>query len=380
VLLVEDNPVDVELALYELKKANLDCSARTVVTRSALIRELETFEPDIILSDFSLPQFDGLSALQVCQAMRPDIPFIFVSGTIGEDRALETLEKGATDYILKGNAKRLVAAVRRALQDARDESARKELQSQVQFLVAHDSLTELPNRSQFRELLEGALGRAARSGQSAALLVLDLDRFQSVNAQIGHRAADNALKQLAERIGNTARKGDTVARVGGDEFAVLLEGKLGKEQIAMLAQRQLDCIAQPFESGEIGLTLTASIGISLFPDDARDVDALLRNADIAMYHAKERGRNNHQFYSTELETLTRRDELRRSEVAQRLVRLTPREREVLDLLVEGKASKMIAYLLGASTRTIDVHRARVMEKMEADSLADLLRAVLEHRR
>lgn len=128
------------------------------------------------------------------------------------------------------------------------------------------------------------------------------------------------------------------------------------------------------------MTLTASVGITLFPDDARDVDAMLRNADIAMYYAKERGRNNHQFYSAELETMTRRDELRRNEVAQRLARLTPREREVLDLLVEGKASKMIAYLLGTSTRTIDVHRARVMEKMEADSLADLVRAVLEHRR
>ena len=175
-------------------------------------------------------------------------------------------------------------------------------------------------------------------------------------------------------------KDNTVARIGGDEFAVVMEGWLEREQVTLLAQRQLECIAQPIRSSETDVTLTASIGISIYPDDARDIDALFRNADIAMYHAKERGRNNHQFYSAELETLTRRDELRRSEIAQRLMRLTPREREVLDLLVAGKASKMIAYLLGASTRTIDVHRARVMEKMEADSLADLVRSVLEHRR
>jgi diguanylate cyclase (GGDEF)-like protein len=380
VLLVEDNPVDAELALYELKNAEFDCSARTVATRAELIRELEAFEPDIILSDFSLPQFDGLSALQLCQAARPDIPFIFLSGTIGEERALETLEKGAADYILKSHAKRLGAAVRRALKDAKDEAARKQLESQVRFLAGHDSLTELPNRSQFRDLLDRALGRAARNDQPAALLVLDLDRFQSVNAQIGHRAADSALRELAQRIRNTARKGDAVARIGGDEFAVLLEGALEKEEVAALAQRQIDCVAQPIALDAESVALTASIGISLFPGDARDVDALLRNADIAMYYAKERGRNNLQFYSAELETLTRRDELRRTEVAHRLARLTPREREVLDLLVEGKASKMIAYLLGTSTRTIDVHRARVMEKMEAGSLADLVRAVLEHRR
>ena len=381
VLLVEDNPADAEIALYELKKAGFDCVARTVYTRASLIRELDTFEPDIVLSDFSLPQFDGLSALQICQTAHPDIPFIFLSGTIGEDRALTTLEKGAADYILKSNVKRLGAAVRRALQDAKAETSRRQLESQVRFLTAHDALTELPNRSQFRELLDSAMARANRSNAPVALLVLDLDRFQSVNATIGHQAADRALKKLAERIRNAARKGDTVARIGGDEFAVVLEGELDKKQIAMLAQRQIDCIAKPIESaGNSEVALTASIGISLFPNDARDVDMLLRNADIAMYYAKERGRNNHQFYSPELERLTRRDDLRRNEVSQRLARLTPREREVLDLLVEGKASKMIAYLLGASTRTIDVHRARVMEKMEADSLADLVRCVLEHRR
>jgi DNA-binding NarL/FixJ family response regulator len=126
--------------------------------------------------------------------------------------------------------------------------------------------------------------------------------------------------------------------------------------------------------------LTVSIGITIFPLDGRDLDTLLRNADVAMHYAKERGRNNYQFYSPELDAHTRRDELRRAETERRLASLTPREREVLDLLISGKASKMIAYLLGTSSRTIDIHRARVMEKMGADSLPELVRMVLEHRR
>src|SRR5574339_1201068 len=117
VLMIEDNPSDVELALYELKKAGFDCTVRAVSTRATLIRELDAFDPELILGDFTLPHFDGISALQIANSKRPEVPFIFVSGTIGEDRAIETLENGAADYILKTNLKRLAPAVRRALND-----------------------------------------------------------------------------------------------------------------------------------------------------------------------------------------------------------------------------------------------------------------------
>lgn len=380
VLLVEDSQADAELVLHELKKGGIDCVSRRVETRAEMIRELKSFVPDVILGDFTLPQFDGLKALAVARTRSPAIPFIFVSGTIGEEKAIETLEHGATDYILKTNLKRLTPAVRRAMKDVKEQALRKRLESRLSYLAQYDVLTELPNRSQFRDHLDGALARATRNNQLLGLMFLGLDRFQKVNAMLGHGAGDFVLKQVAERLKQRVRKGDTVARLGGDEFSVILEGLAEKEAAAVAAQQQLESLACPIPLDGQEVRCTASIGITVFPVDGHNLDTLLRNADVAMYYAKERGRNNYQFYSPELDAHSRRDELRRAEIEQRLARLTRREREVLNLLIAGKATKMIAYLLGTSSRTIDIHRARVMDKMQADSLPELVRMVLDQRR
>ena len=136
-------------------------------------------------------------------------------------------------------------------------------------------------------------------------------------------------------------------------------------------------LAQPFVLDGNEVRLTVSIGIAIFPLDADDLETLLRKASLAMHYAKQHGRNKYQFYSAELDTQGRDEAQRRVESGQRLQSLTPREREVLDLLIAGKASKMIAYLLGISARTIDIHRARVMEKMHAESLAELVHMMRE---
>jgi DNA-binding NarL/FixJ family response regulator len=140
----------------------------------------------------------------------------------------------------------------------------------------------------------------------------------------------------------------------------------------------LESIAEPMTINGRAMHVTATVGIALYPADAADVDGLLRTADSAMCDAKQHQRNSYRFFSPELEFKTRRDELRRTEIKGRLIRLTPREREVLDVLVAGKANKMIAYLLGTSIRTIENHRAHIMEKMQASSLAELVRMVLDH--
>lgn len=259
----------------------------------------------------------------------------------------------------------------------RDVTEHKRLESRLSYLAQYDLLTELPNRSQFRDRLGGAMARASRNKQRVGVMSLDLDHFHTVNATLGQEAGDLVLKEMAERLKQCVRKSDTVARVGGDEFSVILEGLAEKQGAAVVVQKVLESLSQPVLLEGQEVRLTASIGITVFSLDAHDLDALLRNADVAMYYAKDRGRNNYQFYSPELDARTHRDELRRSEIEHRLARLTPREREVLDMLVAGKANKMVAYLLGTSARTIENHRARIMDKMQADSLPELVRMRLD---
>ncbi|HJQ63148.1 MAG TPA: response regulator, partial [Burkholderiales bacterium] len=131
ILLVEDVATDAELALRELQRGGIACMTRRVQTEDAFVHMLDEFRPDVILSDFTLPAFDGLTALDIARQKRPDIPFIFVSGTIGEERAIESLRRGAVDYVLKSNLRRLAPAVQRALQDVVERNERRRAEEQL---------------------------------------------------------------------------------------------------------------------------------------------------------------------------------------------------------------------------------------------------------
>lgn len=261
----------------------------------------------------------------------------------------------------------------------RSVSERKRLEQHLGYLAQYDLLTQLPNRAQYRERLIGTMARASRYQQLAAVMFLNFDHFRKVNLTVGQGTGDIVLKKLAERLTHVTRKGDTLARLGGDEFSLILEGLVEKSGAAVAAERILDALSRPVEIDDQRVEVTASIGITVYSLDADNLDRLWRNADVAMYYAKECGRNNYQFYSPEIEARSRRDELRRAELSRKLAGLTAREREVLEMLVAGKANKMIAYLLGTSTRTVENHRARIMDKMQADSLPELVRMVLDLR-
>jgi diguanylate cyclase (GGDEF)-like protein/PAS domain S-box-containing protein len=179
----------------------------------------------------------------------------------------------------------------------RNVTERRQQQERLAFLAIHDALTELPNRVLFNDRLTLALANAARRKRGIAVLMLDLDRFKRVNDTLGHSVGDRLLKSVAERLGGLLRKSDTIARLGGDEFMILLPEISGPGSAGRIARRILRAFKQPIDLKDRKLPITASIGIAFYPRDGEDVESLTKNSDIAMYAAKEGGRNTFKLYS-----------------------------------------------------------------------------------
>ncbi len=195
---------------------------------------------------------------------------------------------------------------------------------EIEHLAYHDALTGLPNRPLFIDRLIVALAQADRSGQNLAVLFLDLDRFKDINDSLGHSVGDALLKAVADRVRRCVREGDTVARLGGDEFTLLIPKVEGVEDAAKVAQKVIETLKIPFMIADRELFVTTSIGMSLYPADGLDPETLLRNADTAMYRAKEQGRDNYQLYAPAmnaraLERLALENMLRRALLQNELV-------------------------------------------------------------
>lgn len=171
-----------------------------------------------------------------------------------------------------------------------DISERKQMEKRLEHLANHDFLTNLPNRAMFQKRLEDAIAKAEENGTMFAVLFLDLDEFKSVNDRFGHDVGDQLIQDLASRVGSAVRKSDLVARMGGDEFAIILEFISDLSQAARIAQKIIDNMAPPFELAGESLHVTTSVGISAYPK-SKTARALLKDADIAMYQAKREGRN-----------------------------------------------------------------------------------------
>jgi diguanylate cyclase (GGDEF)-like protein/PAS domain S-box-containing protein len=179
-------------------------------------------------------------------------------------------------------------------------------ESRLTYLANHDALTGLPNRNVLNDRLLQAVSHAARSDEQIALLFLDLDRFKLINDSLGHGFGDHVLLEVAKRITECLREVDTVARMGGDEFVILLQGLKREEDVAMVAVKILEAITAPCSINDRELQLEASIGIALYPRDGDDVDTLLRRADVAMYRAKDHGGNVFRFYEIEVDAQVNR--------------------------------------------------------------------------
>lgn len=435
VLFVEDYEVDVELAVLELERDGFAVMWTRVEEEKDLRNYLVSNTPDIVLSDYSMPHFDGLSALRIVKEIAPDLPFIFVSGTIGEERAIESIKNGATDYVLKGNIRRLGTSIRRTLAEKRDQvlakiaeeersrlaaileatsdfvtiynpngkliyannalcklygvtglnisdmdmyalypqwsrniiqdegittavekghwhgevalltgnrdeipvskviiahknkenklqyistiardiRERKEYEARITHLANYDALTNLPNRILLSDRVSQATTYGWRADRSIALLVVDIDRFKLVNDGFGQAVGDKLLKMVADRLYDTLREGDTVARLGADAFAVLATNLANSDDVLIVARKIQESLRKPITIDVHDIHITVSIGASIYPRDGSDFESLLRNSDAAMHRAKSQGQNGFQFFASEMtQVATERVELENS--------------------------------------------------------------------
>ncbi len=182
-----------------------------------------------------------------------------------------------------------------------DVTAAKEAEEQIVFMARHDSVTGLPNRVLFKDRLEMALQRRQDEGAKFAVHFIDLDNFKSVNDTLGHPIGDKLLQEVAERLQSLTRVGDTIARFGGDEFALIQSHAADQDAASALAQRIVDMVAPAFEIDGRKIIIGASVGVALAPDDGKDSEELLKNADLALYSAKEGGRNGFRFFEKKMD-------------------------------------------------------------------------------
>ena len=196
--------------------------------------------------------------------------------------------------------------IRGVVFNSRDVTDRKVIQQRIQHLAYHDNLTGLPNRSLLQDRLAHAIARAERSHRKVAVLFIDLDNFKNINDTLGHDVGDELLRQVSRRLSDCVRVEDTIARQGGDEFIVLLDSLEDGRGASLVAQKVLNGLRLPFALGATEQHVSASVGISLYPEDGRDAQTLMKNADTAMFHGKSLGKNTYQFFTSQMNIAVKR--------------------------------------------------------------------------
>ncbi|APV50723.1 hypothetical protein BWI17_14125 [Betaproteobacteria bacterium GR16-43] len=300
VLLVEDSENDALLLAIELERLEGGVRIVRVQASDTLEAALNAQAWDIVISDFNMPAFSGLAALEIVRRRSPDLPFLLVSATVGEDIAVQAMRSGANDYIMKGKLARLLPAVQRELREAAN---RRDQRERLHYLAYFDATTGLANRALFAERVGQLLNAARRDRQRLAVAVLDLDQLKSINASLGRQAGDTLLAQAAVRLSGSTPDPDHLARTEADQFAIVIPEFRSETELARVdLERLRACFDAPFTLNGGDVQVIARSGIALFPADGKDADVLLRNAEAAAVRAKT-AREPYLFYA---ETMTRR--------------------------------------------------------------------------
>ncbi|MFV1993169.1 MAG: diguanylate cyclase domain-containing protein, partial [Acidiferrobacterales bacterium] len=291
ILVVEDSEDDMILLLRELHRGGFAPRCKRVETQKSMVDALISEPWDLVLTDHNMPGFNSTAAIEVMRELELDTPVIIVSGSIGEEIAVAAMKTGAHDYIMKDNMARLVPAIERELREVEIRRAHRSAEETIRHMAYHDSLTGLTNRHDFEIRLSRAIFSAREQQTEHALLYLDLDQFKIVNDTCGHVAGDELLKQLSIVLHGPVRERDTLARIGGDEFGVLMEN-CHPEKASEIAEKLLQTVRDfRFSWKKKTFALGVSIGMVIIGNDGKTMSEILSAADMACYAAKDKGRN-----------------------------------------------------------------------------------------
>lgn len=296
VLMVEDSEDDAHLLCSELASAGNDLTYQRVDCDSEMRAALRESDWDLVISDHAMPSFSSMEALSLLKESGKDIPFIIYSGNINEHTAVSAMRLGAHDYVYKGNFARLIPSIERELKNAAIRRAKQQAENHIYRLAYYDEMTGLPKRNLFCEKVTEMLSELASSGASGAMFFIDMDRMLRINNTYGYAMGDALIRLLAQRLSECGKEDCMLARIGGTKFAFFKGNVADSSETQAFADCLMDSVATPFVIDSLEFYVTLSVGVCVYPDDGKDVSALLGNAESAMSLAKALWRNNCKYY------------------------------------------------------------------------------------
>ncbi len=325
-LIVEDVEDDVLMLVRELRRMGYDLEYHSVDREDDLVEALQNVQQgwQIVFSDFSMPTFNGLDALKIVRRYDQEIPFIFVSGTIGEDKAVDAVKSGAQDYITKDSLARLHAAVPRELREAVNRRERQAAEGRLVYLANYNELTSLPNRTLYQRRLNQAIELSACKGLMVGIMHIHLDGLWGINSSLGPDAGRELLKQVARRLSEQTATEQVAAHVSDAEFSVILPGLEHQSKLVEKARCISESLQAPITISGYELHVDASIGVSIYPQDGEQADELEHNATMAMHQVQQNGGNGCKFFTARIrqdlqQRLTMEKDLRDAVERQALV-------------------------------------------------------------